>query len=63
VSCDEASNTHGRGTYLNFGRKCPKKRQHLEDTHSDGRIKKTIHYRKVEKEYIDWTHLAQDVGQ
>ena len=25
--------------------------------------KKKIYYRKVENEYIEWTHLAQDVGQ
>jgi hypothetical protein len=40
MSCDEASNTRGRGTYTRFGRKYPKKRYHLEDTHSDERMKK-----------------------
>ena len=61
--CDEASKMYVSGTYINFGKKYPKKRHHLEDTHSEGKIKKTIYDTKVENEYIDWTHLAQDVGQ
>jgi hypothetical protein len=33
---------YASGTYINFGKKCPKKRHHLEDIHSEGKIKKTI---------------------
>jgi len=34
------------GTYINFGKKCPKKRHHLEDTHSEGKIKKPYKIQK-----------------
>jgi len=43
---DEASNTYGRGTYTNFGRKYPKKRYHLEHTHSDERMNKQYTIKK-----------------
>jgi len=43
VICYEASKMYISGTYINFGKKYPKKRHHLEDTHSEGKIKKTIY--------------------
>jgi hypothetical protein len=32
---DDASNTHGRGRYRNFGRKYPKENFYLEDIYPD----------------------------
>jgi hypothetical protein len=40
---DDASNTHGRGRYRNFGRKYLKENFHLEDIYADRRTQ--IQYR------------------
>jgi hypothetical protein len=35
VSCDDATNMHGRGKYRNFGRKYSKENLHSQDIFSD----------------------------
>jgi hypothetical protein len=55
---------HGREKYINFGRNDRKEIHTLEDTYKDGKMKILRGYGiKMEQDYVDWTHLAQDIGQ
>jgi hypothetical protein len=60
---DEASNIHGRGTYTNFGRKKSEEKIPFGRYALRRKDEKAIYDTKVENECMDWTHLAQDVGQ
>ena len=51
------------GTYINFGKKISEEKTPFGRYTLGRKDKKTIYDTKVENEYIDWTHLAQDVGQ
>jgi hypothetical protein len=61
--CGEASNMHGTEKYINFGRNDRKEIHNFEDTYKDGKMKILRGYGiKMEQDYVDWTHLAQNIG-